>query len=233
MNWYLEGLFLLPTVHVLTIVVIYQLYFLYAMNLLKRIIRLPLVATPVVRIAVWATVTAIDIATRAPAQLLAAEPIARFEIFGIANKLIHNFIASKDAQVSMAKWCLQAGTGLVKSIFNSLTSPATDNQITANNIPNIMAGKIAGNHLVAGLTSEVFVIALSPNMINFLGFLFLCIKGVFLGIGLYQTCRVIFNYFRIKLSEIKDDNDYIDVKSKRIYNHNQDNVKRFRSTYRN
>lgn len=202
------------------------------MNLLKRLVRLPLVASPVVRVAGWVTITAIDLITRTPAPLPAADPVVRFEILGIANKLIQTFLSSKDGQVTLLNWCSQAAVGLVKSVFSALTGSNTNNQITANNIPNIMAGKIAGNHLVNGLTSEVFVIALSPNMINILGFLFLTVKTFILAVGVYQGYKYLFNTFKDNFLSLPEDADVIDVPGRPVYSYNPPNRKQLKKRFR-
>lgn len=191
------------------------------MNLLNKIVRLPFVANhPAARLLGFAAVTAIDIASRTPVPLPAAEPVARFEILGVANKLIQYFLSSKQEQVSFIKWCLGAGLGLAKSVFSSLTSAATDNQITAANVPNIMAGKIAGNALVPGLNTQVFVIALSPNMMILLGFLFLCVKSLIIGTGAFYCICFASRYVFPTDDESSRDSDsgqsYIDVPSKGI-----------------
>lgn len=188
------------------------------MNLLNRIVRLPFVANhPIARLVGFAAVTAIDIASRTPVPLPAADPVARFEILGVANKLIQHFLSSKEEQVSFFKWTFNAAYGLTKSVFTSLTSPTPDNQITAANIPSIMAGKIAGTALVPGLNSQVFVIALSPNMMILLGFLFLCVKSIIVGTGLFVCGRLFWKYYFVPVTtDSRNDSDraYIDVPSR-------------------
>jgi len=80
---------------------------------------------------------------------------------------------------------LNAAFRLTKSIFRSIFSRSNDNAINPNDIPNIMADNIQRTALIPRLNSNVFVIALSPNMISFIGFLFICIKSFIIGTLLY------------------------------------------------
>ena len=86
-----------------------------------------------------------------------------------------------------------------------------------------MAGTIPGASLVPGLASDVFVIELSQNMINFLGLILISFKYLCLTYGTHQVVSFLFNAFVEAIKNINDKESVIDVDSRLV---NSRSVKR-------
>jgi len=120
--------------------------------------------------------------------------------------------------------------GLTKSIFNSIFNRSNDRIISSTDVPNIMAGNIQGTALVPGLNSNIFVIALSPNMINFIGFLFICVRSFIIGTLLYHLLGFVFRKGQEYFSR-PDKEDYIDVPGRPLSSNRSQYLTKIKSRY--
>lgn len=193
------------------------------MNLLPRLLRLPIVAAnPVLAGALWIGATALTVSRRAAGDIPAA--VQRYDIISVSNAFIRKFLHAKAADTSMFSWFIEAAFETANVFYQAIRRPPVPNAINANNMPNIMAGTIQGNALVQGLGSNVFVIGFSPNMINAVGFIFMTLKGVFLSIVIYKLLSVVLRRFQRSLTQLLESDDAIDIKASPVNKSRQEYI---------
>lgn len=185
------------------------------MNIFFRLSRLPIVASnPIIAGALWVGATALTITRQTGADI--PQNVQQYDILSIINTIIRKSLHSNADNGNLVNWALDNSVRTFTLIWHGLTRRSADNAITANAIPNIMAGHINGSHLVNGLNSRIFVIAFSPNILNALGFIFMIFKSTLWCLLFIYVIKTVSRQGRILFARITNDESFIDVKAEPI-----------------
>lgn len=195
------------------------------MNLMQRILRLPLVVSsttvqPIINTGLL--VLGILGVAKKNAQLHplpAHQPITDTSPVKIIMYCVDIYKNLRDSSPDNEVVWLAKNTLLVfKNITTMIFASRSNNSI--NELPHLLAGKVDSRHLVPNTPGKVYVVALSEGMVASLGFIsllfFKVITYIFFAFLLNRTIKWIYRKF-ISITQIsKDNKKTIDISSRNL-----------------